>query len=107
MNPSLLDLLYVIQRYAEELTGTAAPIDILSGYRTVDHNAHVEGAAFNSRHLYGEAADIRIPGMTPGAVAQLALDLGLGGVGQYNKFTHVDVGRVRTWSGSPGAASRQ
>lgn len=107
MKPSLLDLLYVMQRYATQLTGAPVPIDVLSGYRTVEHNAHLEGAAFNSRHLYGEAADIRIPGMTPGAVAQLALNLGHGGVGQYNTFTHVDVGRVRTWSGSPGAARRQ
>jgi uncharacterized protein YcbK (DUF882 family) len=107
INPSLLDLLYVMQRYASQLTGTLAPIDILSGYRTHDHNSHLEGAAFNSLHLYGDAADIRVPGMTPGAVAQLALNLGIGGVGQYNTFTHVDVGSVRTWSGSPGAAFRQ
>jgi uncharacterized protein YcbK (DUF882 family) len=103
----LLDLLYVMQRFASQLTAADAPIDILSGYRTREHNARLEGAAFRSRHLYGQAADIRIPGMTPGAVAQLALNLGVGGVGQYNTFTHVDVGDVRTWSGSPGAASRQ
>ncbi|WP_176331356.1 YcbK family protein [Burkholderia vietnamiensis] len=107
IKPRLLHLLYAIQVYSDHLTGFQSPIDILSGYRTRYHNAHTEGAVFNSRHLVGEAADIRRRGMTPGAMGQLALNLGVGGVGQYDTFTHVDVGPVRTWAGTRGAATRQ
>jgi uncharacterized protein YcbK (DUF882 family) len=107
MAPGLLDLLWLTQQAAWRLTGRQMPIDLLSAFRTRYHNAHVEGAAPNSEHPKGHAADIRMKGITPGAIAELALYFGMGGVGQYDTFTHVDIAGVRTWSGSRTARYRE
>lgn len=74
-------------------------ITLLSGYRTLELNRTLPGAAEHSLHMLGWAADIRIPGYTPSAVKKFALRLGAGGVGYYPSkgFTHIDVGRVRYW----------
>ena len=39
------------------------PIIILSGYRCSELNKHVGGVS-NSKHLYGQASDIRVEGMS-------------------------------------------
>ncbi|WP_093310502.1 YcbK family protein [Tindallia californiensis] len=66
------------------------PMIVTSGYRNQSHNAAVGGAA-QSRHLTGEAADVRVAGMHPDEVAQLAAQVGFNGIGIYNRFTHVDI----------------
>lgn len=82
------------------------PIKINSAYRTVAHNRTLPGAKSNSQHLYGRAADISIPGVAPAEVAAYARRLGVGGVGQYNTFTHVDVwGANRRWNDSSSPVS--
>ena len=43
------------------------PVDIVSGLRCPRHNADSGGVA-NSQHMYGEAADIHVRGVAPGAV---------------------------------------
>ena len=43
------------------------PVDIVSGLRCQRHNADSGGVA-NSQHMYGEAADIHVRGVAPGAV---------------------------------------
>lgn len=40
------------------------PLVINSGHRTPEHNATIKGAAKDSRHLYGDAADISTVGMS-------------------------------------------
>lgn len=40
-----------------------APIRIISGLRCEQHNAN-EGGVWNSQHMYGEAMDVRIDGVT-------------------------------------------
>lgn len=77
----------------------AREITLLSGYRTPELNRVVPGAAKNSLHMLGWAADIRIPGRNVTAVKNFALTLGVGGVGFYPSmgFTHLDVGRIRYW----------
>lgn len=74
-------------------------LTLLSGYRTLELNRTLPGAAEHSLHMLGWAADIRVPGYTPSAVKKYALRLGVGGVGYYPSkgFTHLDVGRVRYW----------
>lgn len=42
---------------------------INSAYRCVKHNAKISGAS-NSKHLYGQAADIKIIGIDPLKIAQ-------------------------------------
>lgn len=75
------------------------PLRINSAYRSHQHNAFI-GGDDNSRHLYGYAADIWIPGVYPDSIADLAEHIGAGGVGRYNAFTHVDVwGNGRRWRG--------
>ena len=65
------------------------PININSAYRTAAHNKAVGGSP-NSQHLQGKAADIAIGGVSPLAVAQFAESIGMGGIGLYDGFTHVD-----------------
>jgi uncharacterized protein YcbK (DUF882 family) len=72
------------------------PIRINSGYRSPAHNTAIKGAT-NSMHVLGMAADIVISGLTPIEVAAIARDLGFGGIKAYPTFTHVDVGKIRTW----------
>ncbi|MEG1661164.1 MAG: D-Ala-D-Ala carboxypeptidase family metallohydrolase, partial [Clostridiales bacterium] len=62
---------------------------INSAYRTASHNSKVGGSP-KSQHVQGKAADIRINGADPLLVAQYAESIGLGGIGLYDTFTHVD-----------------
>ena len=72
------------------------PIRVNSAFRSPAHNKAIGGAS-NSLHTLGLAADVVIDGMTPIEVASLANDMGLGGIKAYPTFTHIDVGRHRTW----------
>lgn len=100
INAKLIDTLYLIQAY---LRVKKMPFHIIiqSGYRTPEHNARLAKAAKKSQHVLGNAADIRIPGLETKALTQLAKAIGVGGVGFYprNGFVHVDVARVRQWTG--------
>ena len=64
-------------------------VHINSGYRCKKHNAAVGGASA-SNHMDGEAADIRIDGITPLEVAQYAEHIGMLGIGVYSWGVHVD-----------------
>ena len=79
------------------------PILVTSGYRTQRTNEQLRrqgiDAARSSFHLRGQAVDIQIPGVAPSSMAQLGLALGLGGVGVYATFVHLDTGPSRTWQG--------
>jgi uncharacterized protein YcbK (DUF882 family) len=98
MNPRLLELLYSMQNFLFTY-GYQKPLIIKSGYRTKNTNSNIEGAAKNSMHLYGKAADLVVEGINPIYLGKLAALYQKGGVGFYpNKnFVHVDVGTVRYW----------
>lgn len=100
VNPKLIDLLFLIQGWLR-VNKMPFHIVIQSGYRTPAHNARLAKAAKRSEHMKGNAADIRIPGLSTDALTRLAKAVGVGGVGFYphNGFVHVDVGRVREWTG--------
>ena len=66
-----------------------ASVYINSAYRTPSHNQQVGGST-KSQHLLGKAADIRIPGIEPLRIAQYGEFLGMGGVGLYKDFVHID-----------------
>ncbi len=102
MDPALLDVLRGIMGYYEAW-GWAYPIVVNSGYRTEATNRALlaEGAAKNSLHLTGRAADIWVPGIPTRDVGTLGLHFRQGGVGFYpdKGFVHLDTGRTRTWRG--------
>ena len=78
-----------------------APVTINSGYRTEAKNKAVGGAAY-SQHKYGTAADIVVKGVPPAEVAKYAetILVGMGGIGIYNGFTHIDVRKIKSrWKG--------
>lgn len=83
------DLVDLLQRLRDEV---GRPVVVNSGVRCARHNARVGGAKA-SRHLTGEAADVRVSGMTPRAVARIADRLlgRRGGVKAYASFTHIDI----------------
>jgi uncharacterized protein YcbK (DUF882 family) len=73
-----------------ELVGE--PIHVTCMYRCPAHNRAVGGAT-NSRHLYGEAADIYCDNTDREALADLAVEIGFGGVERNRDmdYVHVDV----------------
>lgn len=102
MDPTLLDVLRAVLGYYEAWKWPH-PLVVTSGYRTVATNNALskEGAAKNSMHLYGRAADLYMPGVPARDIGLLGLHMAQGGVGFYptRGFTHLDTGRLRTWRG--------
>ncbi len=95
----LLDLLCAMQAWVAYY-GFKDPIQVNSGYRTLQTNSRLEGAAKNSMHLQGKAADVVFPGLPTSYIGKLASHYAGGGVGFYysSGFVHVDTGRRRFWS---------
>lgn len=80
------------------------PLTINSGYRSPEFNAKVDGAAKNSMHMYGKAADISAKGERGKDIALVIMQmisrgtLYNGGVGTYKTFCHYDIGdKNRRW----------
>lgn len=98
MSLRLLDVLCGLQAWLAH-NGVRQAIHVNSGYRTFATNWRTEGAALNSRHVLGKAADITVPGVPLGRLAGMASLFGKGGVGMYLKqgFVHVDTGDERIW----------
>jgi zinc D-Ala-D-Ala carboxypeptidase len=90
LHPALILALQTIRDHVGK------PIRVNSAFRSPEHNKAIGGAS-SSLHTLGLAADVVIDGMTPIEVASLANDMGLGGIKAYPTFTHIDVGRHRTW----------
>lgn len=67
------------------------PVRITSGYRTPTRNKEVDGAKY-SYHMRGQAADIRIEGMTTKEIAnKLNKIIPFGcGIIVYNTWVHID-----------------
>lgn len=86
VDTELVDLLEDIRKAC----GKAVIVN--SGFRSEAHNKKVSGAPY-SQHLYGRAADIRVPGVPVENLHQICLKLlrGQGGCGKYSTFVHVDV----------------
>jgi uncharacterized protein YcbK (DUF882 family) len=99
IDSDLVDLLYGIQ----SRLGRGKPLVLLSGYRSQETNqmliAEGHGAAENSMHTVGRAADIHIQGVHLRYLSRAAMSFRAGGVGTYwhNNFVHVDTGRIRFW----------
>jgi uncharacterized protein YcbK (DUF882 family) len=99
MDPRLFDVLHIVATRLE----AEEPFEVLSGYRAPETNA---ARASRSRrvsrvslHMSGMAADVRLPGRQAIAVARVAAEMQLGGVGLYRRdgFVHLDCGPARRW----------
>ena len=120
LNPRLLDKLELV---FADLGGSVRPdlaVDVHSGFRSPSHNARVRFAARDSRHQYGDAADIAVDAdfdgritMTDELLVMLAVervedrhpDL-VGGLGLYTSsrypspYVHIDArGKRSRWKG--------
>lgn len=102
IDPALLDVLRGVLGYYEAWKWQK-PLVITSGFRSHKTNAALqkEGAAKNSMHLYGRAADIYMNGVNPRDLGLLGMYMRHGGVGFYpnSGFTHLDTGKLRVWRG--------
>lgn len=98
MDPNLFLVLARAQKWLQS-NKIHRPIILTSGYRTQHTNEHTEGAARNSMHLYGKAADIRIEGLPSDYLARLMRMSGGAGIGIYPNFVHVDTWKERAWLG--------
>ncbi len=98
MDPYLFSVLAKAQQW---LSGNQIhkPIILTSGYRTQHTNSMTEGAAVNSMHLYGKAADIHMEGIPIEYLARLMRLCGGAGIGIYSGFVHVDTWKERSWRG--------
>jgi len=101
MDRGLIDLLLDVQ----DEVGHDEPITLISGYRSKSTNEmlrrKIRKVAKNSYHIRGMAVDMRIKGVSTGAIRQIALHQRAGGVGYYPSkgFIHLDTGPIRTWRG--------
>lgn len=93
----VLDLLCDIR----DSVGTKKELQIVSGYRSPAYNQYLVSlgrhVSRNSLHLQGLAIDFAIDGVSNERLVRLAKSFRGGGVGKYEDFVHVDVGRVRYW----------
>ncbi len=120
LNPRLLDKLELV---FEDLGGKARAqldVDVHSGFRSPSHNAHVRRSATDSRHQYGDAADVAIDVDGDGKITMidellvmLAVDRVedkhpdlAGGLGMYisrrypSPYLHIDArGTRKRWTG--------
>lgn len=102
MDPRLFDALHEISTRLD----TNRPYLVISGYRSPRTNAMLHarssGVASRSQHTVGKAIDVRIEGVALRNLRAAALDVRAGGVGYYpvSNFVHVDVARVRQWTGA-------
>lgn len=64
-------------------------VSISSAYRCEKHNKKIGGAT-KSKHMFGQAADIKVSGIKPIEVAKYAESLGCLGIGHYDTFVHID-----------------
>jgi hypothetical protein len=90
----------------EQATADRCPFQVISSYHSPQTNEMLHerssGVASKSLHIQGMAVDIRVRGTSLVNVHHTALKMARGGVGMYptSNIVHVDVGRVRQWSGT-------
>lgn len=80
------------------LRGIRRPLIVTSGYRTVQTNEAIEGAARNSMHCYAKAADFYVEGVSMRELFDVCwAQARSGGIGFYSDHIHLDSGTRRWW----------
>ena len=78
-----------------------ASIYVSSGQRCKEHNSTLPNASDKSQHILERACDFVLLGINPAAVHEYLLNKypDRYGIGEYRKFTHIDIkpGRRRRW----------
>ena len=88
---------------SHNLLDVSEPYMLLSGYRSQQTNTMLRrrsrAVAKNSRHVQGEAADLRLASRSVNQMFRAAISCHGGGVGKYSgsNFVHMDCGPVRNW----------
>lgn len=109
IDPRLVQCLQKIRDHA------GRPVKITSGYRSYGYNVRLyqrrgKRPTYRSRHVSGQAVDIKIPGMSGMDIAKLAIDV-CGcriGVGIGGSYAHIDVrGRWDKWTYFSGDANKK
>lgn len=87
LNKVLVELLEKVRSHFKR------PVVINSAYRTVQYNSQLPNSSPKSQHTLGNAADIRVTGVTPVNVYAYLNQLHPNdcGIGLYNTFVHIDV----------------
>jgi uncharacterized protein YcbK (DUF882 family) len=94
-----IEALWEVQQ-ALVLHGIYQPLVITSGYRTLQTNEAIEGAARNSMHLYAKAADMYVPRVSMRDLFDACWSREVsGGMGYYDDHVHLDSGTRRWWVG--------
>ena len=86
---NLLNLIYYTLQPLRDKLGK--PIVVTSGFRSVKVNQLVGGVS-NSQHLYGQACDFVVNGMTPAQVVEFVKKSGVEFdqcLNEYNQWTHI------------------
>lgn len=100
-DPKLVELLVKVSRHF----GAEKELVVISGFRSPQYNAlrtnQSKQVAKQSRHMLGQAIDLRIEGVPITTLRDYARSLKAGGVGFYadSQFVHIDTGPVRYWTG--------
>lgn len=85
----------------QNVLNTSEPFNLISGYRTKETNVELsrrsQNVAKNSLHIRGMAADVQLKSRSNAQIASAAYKCGVGGIGKYSEFVHIDCGRRRTW----------
>lgn len=87
LNKALLDILEEIRTHFNK------PVHINSAYRTVQYNSQLKNSSPKSQHMFGNAADIYINGVTSKTLYNYLNESHRNslGLGIYDTFVHVDV----------------
>jgi len=72
------------------------PIRIESGIRSVEYNASLKGSAPNSGHLSGEAADIRVAGLSNKELGRIIRTMQEKGRLPYLRYSYLIAGSTNT-----------
>lgn len=80
---------HVVDKLQQIRNTSGGAIHINSGYRSPGYNRSVDGATY-SRHMFGDAVDMRSSVMSLSGIRSICQQLNAGYIGMYSTFVHCD-----------------